>query len=586
MPAYLKYVMRLAFKERKRVGLLLALTAAGALVRVAIPLLWKAVFDVLAQVIAAKAHTPSEVLTIVIALACWALLTLLSSNYITASRRWYLRDIGYLTSQRVHMDGYLRLQRLDYAEHHKYHSSEYTKIVDDADSGAFEMVSWWLDAFTSSFLGFAGALAIALVVSWPMAIAAVAVVPPSLWFIVKYVAKCRRKQFNADEMWMKKHAHLAEEIRNIATYKLNPDRESFTRRHAGYVERAALEQLGLNKEWRVADLFVPNALAYVLVTVLGVALLLRWDITLGTLVMFEALLVQILEPLDRLNIILPRYSRCAGHLERFLALLAQPDAVTVPERPALAAGIKGVIRFDRVSFSYEGKVPALREISFEAKFGETTALVGRSGSGKTTIMLLLTHLIEPSGGSVTIDGTDVRDYDPEDLMRRIGTVLQDNAMYDATIAENIAISKARATREEIVRAAKLAHAHEYIEMLPDGYETKVGESGCHLSGGERQRLAIARAMLKNPPIVVLDEPTSALDSITEMNVQRGLDELSLGRTTLVIAHRLSTVRNARQIIVLDQGKMVARGTHAELVRSCPLYQAMVKLQANGLLGDF
>jgi ATP-binding cassette subfamily B protein len=213
------------------------------------------------------------------------------------------------------------------------------------------------------------------------------------------------------------------------------------------------------------------------------------------------------------------------------------------------------------------------------------ALVGHSGSGKTTIMTLLTRLIDPTEGKITIDDIDLRKFKLEEIKKYVGTVLQENAMYNETIAENIAYGDPAATREQIVQAAKQAHADEFIHKLPKGYDTLIGERGVRLSGGEKQRIAIARAILKDPTIVVLDEPTSALDSITEKKVQQGINELVEGRTTLIIAHRLSTVRNADIILAIEDGKIIGRGPHEELVKTCPTYKKMVDLQVEGFLAD-
>ena len=227
----------------------------------------------------------------------------------------------------------------------------------------------------------------------------------------------------------------------------------------------------------------------------------------------------------------------------------------------------------------------LKNISLRADPGQVVAIVGHSGSGKTTLMTLLNRLVDPDKGRILIDGVDIRRFDLEEVKRHVGTVLQENAMYNETVAENIAYGNPDAAKGEIVRAAKQVHAHEFIEKLPKGYDTTIGEKGIRLSGGEKQRIAIARAVLKNPAIVILDEPTSALDSITESKVQKGLDELMKGRTTIVIAHRLSTVYHADIILVLEKGKIIGQGPHGKLVKTCAVYRKMVDLQIKGFLAD-
>lgn len=211
--------------------------------------------------------------------------------------------------------------------------------------------------------------------------------------------------------------------------------------------------------------------------------------------------------------------------------------------------------------------------------------MGHSGAGKSTIMTLITRLVDPSSGEVLLDGTDIRKFNQSDYRRLIGAVLQENSLYNESIAQNIAYGKHEASRVEIISAAKKAAAHYFIEKLPNGYDTMIGERGVRLSGGEKQRLAIARAILKNPKIVVLDEPTSALDSITEAKVQKGLQSLIKGRTSITIAHRLSTVRNADRIFIIKDGEIMASGTHAELMHGCAEYSEMVELQTGGFLDD-
>ena len=451
----------------------------------------------------------------------------------------------------------------------------------------WEMTNWWLGRFSSAVLGFIGMLVIALSVSWQMTLIAISIIPPTLWFIIRHVKKYEDKQRAVNKMWEEKHEHLSDQIMNIVTYKLNPHEDIFIKRHAEYSDRASAAQFELNKKWRLAEMLNPDALARFLVLGVGIFFVKNGSVTLGTLFMFMGLLNEILTPLHLLGDILPQYTRRAQHIERLLDLLAQEDRVRNPTHPIRISEIRGEIAFDQVSFSYakEGGGFELSDVSFDIKPGETTALVGRSGSGKTTVMTLLTRLTDPTSGTITIDGIDLGRFDLEQIKKYVGTVLQENAMYNETVAENIAYGDPAATRARIISAAKQAHAHNFIQKLPKGYDTLIGERGIRLSGGEKQRIAITRAILKNPKIVVLDEPTSALDSITEMKVQKGLNELMKGKTTLIIAHRLSTVRHANTIMVLQDGRIICRGPHTKLMKTCPTYKTMVDLQVKGFLAD-
>ena len=243
--------------------------------------------------------------------------------------------------------------------------------------------------------------------------------------------------------------------------------------------------------------------------------------------------------------------------------------------------VRGDIEFKDVSFAYAGKEEVLENVSFIAEHGKTTALVGGSGGGKSTICHLILHFYELNGGEITLDGININKITRESLREKIGIVAQDVFIFDGTIKENIAFGKAGATDEEIMEAARRARIHEYAKSLPDGYETWVGERGVQLSGGQRQRISIARAFLKNPPILILDEATSALDNLTESQIQLSLNELSAGRTVIAVAHRLSTIRTADKIIVLEHGRVVETGTHEKLLEKRGRYAEMLGEKING-----
>jgi ABC-type multidrug transport system fused ATPase/permease subunit len=248
-------------------------------------------------------------------------------------------------------------------------------------------------------------------------------------------------------------------------------------------------------------------------------------------------------------------------------MLDAPDAVD-------ATGVTGDIRFENVSFAYNDERQILREISFSASPGEMVALVGLTGAGKSTLASLIPRFFEPTGGRVLIDGVDVAKYRLRSLRERIALVLQDAMLFGGTIADNIRYGRLDATDEDVEQAARAAHAHEFIVRLPKGYDTPLAEAGGSLSGGERQRLGIARALLKDAPILILDEPTSSLDALSEEAVFSALHRLREGRTTIVIAHRLSTIRDANRILVLHDGRIMAQGTHQELLASNELYRRM------------
>jgi ATP-binding cassette subfamily B protein len=376
------------------------------------------------------------------------------------------------------------------------------------------------------------------------------------------------------------NADLAGNLGGIATIK------SFTAegRELQRIRQASEEYRESNaRAIRLSSAFSP-LIRMVIVTgftalmVFGGYLALDGSLAVGTYSVLVFLTQRLLWPLTRLGETFDLYQRAVASTRRIFGLLDTTPSIVDGDESLALADVSGELRFRGVHFAYNDRAPIFEDLSLELQAGKTTAIVGATGSGKSTLLKLLLRYYDVQAGELLLDGRDVRSLRLADLRGAIGLVSQDVFLFHGTVEENIAYARPEASREEVRRAAQLAEADGFIEELPQGYETIVGERGQKLSGGQRQRISIARAVLKDPPILVLDEATSSVDNETEAAIQRSLAKLARGRTTIVVAHRLSTIRHADRIYVLDRGALLESGTHDELVERDGAYAALWRVQ--------
>ena len=302
------------------------------------------------------------------------------------------------------------------------------------------------------------------------------------------------------------------------------------------------------------------------------------DITAGALVAFLTYAVNISNPIKRLSKVIANIQRALAAADRVFDVLDLPELIQNKPKAQLLPHVKGNVSFNNVSFAYNTDEPILDNVSFSATPGQVVALVGPSGAGKSTVASLLPRFYDVTGGSIVIDGLDIREVTMESLREQVGIVPQETMLFNGSVYDNILYGRLDATEEEVMAASKAANAHNFITELPNGYDTQLGDRGVNISGGQRQRIAIARAILKNPQILILDEATSALDTESERVVQEALDRLMVGRTSFVIAHRLSTIKNADKILVMEKGKIVEEGNHDELMAKDGLYAHLYQIQ--------
>lgn len=415
---------------------------------------------------------------------------------------------------------------------------------------------------------------------WELFLFSACIFPPVIWFIDWFGKKIRKSGRWIQEATAELTSVLQESVTSARVVK------SFVR------EKYEIERFeNQNMDNFKANMKNAQQMAILtpvieLVAACGVAVVLWYGghnviegrITAGSLVAFLTYAVNSTNPIKRLSKVIGSIQKALAAAQRVFDVLDMPEEVVNAPQALPLPHVKGHVEFKNVSFEYNPGEIVLKNFSFKAEPGQVIAFVGPSGAGKSTVASLLPRFYDVTSGAVTIDGLDVRDVTMESLREQVGIVPQETVLFNGSVYDNILYGRLDATKEEIIAAAKAANAHNFIMALPEGYETKLGDRGLNISGGQRQRLAIARAILKNPEILILDEATSALDTESERVVQEALDRLMVGRTSFVIAHRLSTIKNADKILVLDKGELVEEGTHEELLAAHGLYAHLYEIQ--------
>jgi ATP-binding cassette, subfamily B, bacterial len=573
-PVSLRRVARLFRPYRQRLSVLLGLIFVSAGLGVISPFLLREFIN--------DAY-PNHDTTLVIELVSGMIALSIITSVIGVAQTWISNQVGQRVMHDLRAAVYAHLQRMSLAFFTRTRTGEVQSRIANDIGGVDSVVTSTATSIVQNVTTVAATVAAMFLLDWRLAAFSLVLLPFFVW-LTRRVGEERRRIQSVRQSRLADMSTLVEEslsVSGILLGKTMGRAPELVRRFGGESgELADLEvRARMAGRWRMASVQMSFAIMPALVYLFagvdhgsgGNA------ISIGTVVAFTTLQTRLLFPIQSLLSVglevqtsLALFGRIFEYLDLPIDIVERPDARTLSD-------VRGDVRIEDVWFRYTPDAPwTLSGISAEIPAGTTTALVGETGSGKTTLAYLVARLYEPERGSVSIDGVDIRDMTLASLASTVGLVSQETYLFHASIRENLRFACPEASDRQIEQAAQVAQIHDLIASLPDGYDTPVGERGYRFSGGEKQRIAIARTVLRNPPVLILDEATSALDNETERAVQQALDELSRGRTTIAIAHRLSTIQDADQILVLDDGAIVERGTHEELVELGGRYAALLR----------
>jgi len=516
----------------------------------------------------------------VVSVAVIAIIGAISSyteKYLTTSvGQWVMHDLRRTLYQHIH--------HLSLAEHDEKRTGDLiSRVTSDIQSVQDFISSALLDMLVDA-LTLAGMVAVMFYYNWRFALIALSIAP-ALFLVVCVLTKRIKKASREVRQKEGELANIVQEVFTSIRVVKAFSREDYEQRR---FEEQSLENVETALQARSLKaklspiVEVLAAIGTCLVLGYGARLAMAGQLSAGDLIIFLAYLSKMYKPMRDLSKMGDTVSKATVSYERIQEILNAVSRVRDLPRARRAPAFKGKVEFDRVSFSYTPENPILKEMSFEIEPGKVAAFVGPSGAGKSTIMSLIPRFYDPTSCQVKIDGADIRGYTLRSLREQMSFVLQDTVLFRVPIWQNIAYGKPEAQRAEIMRAAELANAHEFIEKMPDGYDTMVGERGVSLSGGQRQRIAIARAIIRNTPILLLDEPTSGLDAESEQAVFEALGRLMEGKTSIVIAHHLATIQKADVIFVVKDFQLAEHGTHAELLAAGGVYSELYGLQLGSL----